>query len=392
MIATAVQPASHLTGFDESEQQMQQKVRQFAERVLRPLVQQMDAEARIPRSLISELFDLGMMGIEIPKAFGGLGMPFFHTVLAVQEIARVDPAVAVLVDVQNALVNTALLRWGSAEQKQQYLPQLSRIFVGAYAMSEELAGSDAFALSTRAEKSGDSYVLNGSKKWTTNGAEAELFLVFANVKLPNNAPGITAFLVEKRFDGVVVGQRANKLGIRASSTCELALHNVRVPAANVLGPVGAGHRVAVETLNEGRVGIAAQMLGLAQGAFEAALAYSKQRQQFGQPIVNFQAVQFQLADLSTRIEAARLLVYNAARMKENGADGVERFRSAAMAKYFASQVAEHVASKSLEIFGGNGYLTEFPAEKYFRDAKIGSIYEGTSNMQLRTIATTLIRS
>lgn len=379
-----------LTRLQEDEQQFRLKVRQFAEETVRPLVGDMDQRAEFPRSLVDALFALGVMGIEIPEAYGGGGGTFFQAVVTIEELARVDPAVAVLVDVQNALVNTAVLRAGSALQKQRYLPALAANTVGAYAMSERTAGSDAFALTSRAELKGDAYVLNGRKMWITNAAEAGLFLVFANARPDQGAQGVTAFLVDRASDGLSFGKRENKLGIRASSTCEVILDNVRVAQENVLGPVGAGSKIAVETLNEGRIGIAAQMLGLAQGAFEAALGYAQQRRQFGQPIAAFQGVQFPLAEMATDIEAARLLVYNAARLKEAGATPPERFRSASMAKYFASRVAESVASQAVEIFGGCGFIKDFPAEKFYRDAKIGKIYEGTSNMQLRTIATTLL--
>jgi alkylation response protein AidB-like acyl-CoA dehydrogenase len=379
-----------LTRLQEDEQQFRLKVRQFAEETVRPLVGDMDQRAEFPRSLVDSLFALGVMGIEIPEAYGGGGGTFFQAVVTIEELARVDPAVAVLVDVQNALVNTAVLRTGSALQKQRYLPALAANTVGAYAMSERTAGSDAFALTSRAELKGDAYVLNGRKMWITNAAEAGLFLVFANARPDQGAQGVTAFLVDRASDGLSFGKRENKLGIRASSTCEVILDNVRVAQENVLGPVGAGSKIAVETLNEGRIGIAAQMLGLAQGAFEAALGYAQQRRQFGQPIAAFQGVQFPLAEMATDIEAARLLVYNAARLKEAGATPAERFRSASMAKYFASRVAESVASQAVEIFGGCGFIKDFPAEKFYRDAKVGKIYEGTSNMQLRTIATTLL--
>jgi alkylation response protein AidB-like acyl-CoA dehydrogenase len=379
-----------LTRLREDELQFRLKVRQFAEETVRPLVGDMDQRAEFPRSLVDSLFALGVMGIEIPEAYGGGGGTFFQAVVTIEELARVDPAVAVLVDVQNALVNTAVLRTGSALQKQRYLPALAANTVGAYAMSERTAGSDAFALTSRAELKGDAYVLNGRKMWITNAAEAGLFLVFANARPDQGAQGVTAFLVDRASDGLSFGKRENKLGIRASSTCEVILDNVRVAQENVLGPVGAGSKIAVETLNEGRIGIAAQMLGLAQGAFEAALGYAQQRRQFGQPIAAFQGVQFPLAEMATDIEAARLLVYNAARLKEAGATPAERFRSASMAKYFASRVAESVASQAVEIFGGCGFIKDFPAEKFYRDAKVGKIYEGTSNMQLRTIATTLL--
>ena len=386
----AIRESAPLTRLQDDEQQFRLKVRRFAEGTVRPLVGDMDQRAEFPRSLVDALFALGVMGIEIPEAYGGGGGTFFQAVVTIEELARVDPAVAVFVDVQNALVNTAVLRTGSALQKQRYLPALAANTVGAYAMSERTAGSDAFALTSRAELKGDAYVLNGRKMWITNAAEAGLFLVFANARPDQGAQGVTAFLVDRASDGLSFGKRENKLGIRASSTCEVILDNVRVPQENVLGPVGSGSKIAVETLNEGRIGIAAQMLGLAQGAFEAALEYAQQRRQFGQPIAAFQGVQFPLAEMATEIEAARLLVYNAARLKEAGGPPAERFRSASMAKYLASRVAESVASQAVEIFGGCGFIKDFPAEKFYRDAKVGKIYEGTSNMQLRTIATTLL--
>jgi len=378
-----------LTSLQEDEILLKQTVRDFAEAKIRPLVMEMDREARLPRPLIDQLFGLGVMGIEIPSGFGGGGGSFFMAIAAIEELARVDPAVAVCVDVQNTLVNNALLRWAGAEQKERYLPRLARDTVGAYSLSESAAGSDAFALATRARAQGDDYILDGRKLWTSNGAEAGIYLLFANAAPERKHKGITAFIVERGFDGFAVGKKEDKLGIRASSTCELILEEVRVPRANVVGEVGDGYRIAIETLNEGRIGIGAQMVGLGQGAWEAALAYSQERRQFGQPIAAFQAVQFQLAEMATEVEAARLLVYNAARLKDAGRPFL---REAAMAKYFTSQVAERVASTALDIFGGYGFIKDFPAEKFYRDAKIGKIYEGTSNIQLRTIARTLLEA
>jgi alkylation response protein AidB-like acyl-CoA dehydrogenase len=327
------------------------------------------------------------MGIELPTGYGGAGANFLMAILAIEELARVDPSVAVCVDVQNTLVNNALLRWLTPEQKEQFLPRLARDVVGAYALSEPGSGSDAFAMTTQARLDGDTFILNGRKLWITNGAEAGLYLLFANADLSKGYRGITGFIVERDFPGFSVGKKEDKLGIRASSTCELILDDVRVPRANVVGEVGQGYKVAIETLDEGRIGIGAQMLGLAQGAFEAALAYAKERRQFGRVIADFQAIQFQLAELATEIEAARLMVYNTARMKEAGQSFV---RQAAMTKYYCSQVGERVASQALEIFGGVGFTKDFPAEKFYRDAKIGKIYEGTSNIQLQTIARTFL--
>lgn len=383
----AVAPLTHLTA---SEQAFRESVRAFAERSLRPRVAPMDRAGEMPRALLDELFAEGLMALEVPRSLGGAQRGFFASLLAIEELARVDPGVAVCVDVQNALVNGALLRWGTAEQQQRYLPRLASDMVGAYAVSEREAGSDAFALSARAERVTDGFVLNGRKHWITNAAEAGLFLVFANAAPEQGAKGITVFLVERDQPGLSVGAREDKLGIRASSTCELVLERVRVSDEAVLGGLGGGSRLAVESLSDGRIGIAAQMLGLAQGAFDAAFAWARSRQQFGQAIIGFQGVQFPLARVATEIEAARLLVYNAGRLRAAGAGTLERFRAAAMAKYFASQVAERAASESLEVFGGQGFVKACPAEKFYRDAKIGKIYEGTSNMQLRTIMTTLL--
>ena len=372
-----------LTDLSEDEGMFRNQVRQFAEEKVRPLVSKMDAEARIPRELIEACFELGIMGIEIPEKHSGAGGTFFMSILAVEELARVDASLAVLVDVQNTLVNNALLRWGSEDQRARYFPKLAGQWVGAYALSEAGSGSDAFALSCRAVDKGDHYELTGRKLWITNAAEAELFVVMATLDPGRGYKGITSFLVERGFPGFAVGKKEDKLGIRASSTCELILEGCRVPRENVLGEVGKGYKIAIETLNEGRIGIGAQMVGLAQGSFEHGVKYAQERQQFGKPIAEFQAVQFQLADLATEIEAARLLTYNAARRREVGAPFL---KEAAMAKLFASRAAEHVTSKVIEVYGGYGFTREYPVEKYFRDQKVGQIYEGTTNMQLLVIA------
>jgi len=376
-----------LTTLNEEEQLFRDLVREFAEEKVKPLVMEMDRAAKLPRELIDQLFALGVMGIEIPTIYGGAGSTFFMAILAIEELARVDPSVSVCVDVQNTLVNNALLRWLTPAQKEQFLPRLARDTVGAYALSEPGSGSDAFSLTTQARLDGDTFVLNGRKLWTTNGGEAGRYLLFANADPAQGYKGITGFVVERESPGFSVGKKEDKLGIRASSTCELILEDVRVPRTHVVGETGQGYKVAIETLNEGRIGIGAQMIGLAQGAFEAALAYAKERRQFGRPIADFQAIQFQLAELATEIEAGRLMVYNAARLKESGQPFM---RQAAMTKYFCSQVGERVASQALEIFGGYGFTKDFPAEKFYRDAKIGKIYEGTSHMQLQTIARTLL--
>jgi len=363
-------------------------VRDFAEEQVRPLVATMDHDGKLDAGLIKSVFELGLMGIEVPEALGGAGGSFFMAALAVEALSRVDAATAILVDVQNTLVNNCILRWANDEQKQRYFAKLTTDWVGAYALSEAGSGSDAFGLATRAEKKGDGWVLTGSKLWITNGAEASLYVVFANADPAQGYKGITAFLVERSFTGFSVGKKEDKLGIRASSTTELHLDNVEVPAANVLGEVGKGYKVSIETLNEGRIGIGAQMIGVAQGALDAATKYVKERKQFGKAIADFQAIQFQLAQAATELEAARLMVYNAARLKD---DGQPFTQQAAMAKLFSSQVAERVTSVSLELFGGYGYTREYPVEKFYRDAKIGTIYEGTSNMQLQTIAKMLLK-
>ena len=376
-------PPQPLLVLSEDEQLFRDNVRRFAEESIRPLVREMDERGEMDHSLIEQFHRLGLMGIEIPEQYGGAGGTFFESILAVEELSRVDPSVGVLVDVQNTLVNNALIRWGSAAQKQQYLPRMAGEWVGSYALSEANSGSDAFALQTRAQDRGDHWLLNGRKLWTTNGKESNLFILIATVDPSAGYKGITAFLIEKSFPGFSVGKKEDKLGIRASSTTELILDDCKVPRENLLGEVGKGYKIAIETLNEGRIGIGAQMLGLAQGAWEYAAKYAQQRKQFGQPLAGFQAVAFQLAQMATDITAVRLMVYNAARMKDAG---VPFLKEAAMAKLYSSQVAERVASQAVEIFGGYGFTKDYPVEKFFRDSKIGSIYEGTSNMQLMTIA------
>ena len=378
-----------LTLLSEEESLFQSAAREFAENEIRPHVEAMDREGAFRHDLMEKFFAQGFMSIEIPEALGGSGGSFFMSILAIEEFARVDASAAVIIDVQNTLVSNALMRWGTDPQKQTFLPRLARDTVGAYALSEAGAGSDAFALETRARADGDDYVLNGRKLWITNAKEAGLFIVFATLNRELGYKGITAFLVERDRPGFAVGKKEDKLGIRASSTCELLLDDCRVPRANVLGEVGKGYKVAIETLNEGRIGIGAQMVGVARGALDQAIAYASDRKQFGKPIADFQAIQFQLARLATEVEAARLMTYNAARLKEAGKPFV---KEAAMVKYFCSQVAERVASEALEVFGGAGYTKDYPAEKYLRDAKIGKIYEGTSFMQLQTIAKTLLGS
>ncbi len=371
----------------EDEQLFRDSVLEFAGRRIRPLVRDMDEHAKVPRELVDDLFQLGVMGIEVPEAYGGAGATFFHAVLAVEALSTVNPSIGVLVDVHNTLVNNALLRWGTEEIKGRYLPALASRTVGAYALSEAASGSDAFALAARAVPDGDGFRLNGRKLWITNGNEADLFIVFANIHPEAGYRGITAFLVERGFPGFTVGQKEDKLGIRASSTCELLLEDCQVPRANVLGELGKGYKVAIETLNEGRIGIGAQMIGLAQGALTHAVAYVKERHQFGKAIADFQAVQFQLAQAATDLNAARLLVYNAARLRDMGRPFLAE---AAMCKLFSSQAAEHVTSLAVQLFGGYGYTKDYPVEKLYRDAKIGQIYEGTSNMQLQTIARHLL--
>jgi alkylation response protein AidB-like acyl-CoA dehydrogenase len=372
-----------LTTLTEDEILFRDNIRQFADDKIRPLVREMDEKGVFEKDLIHEFFQLGLMGIEIPEEYGGGGAKFFEAILAVEELSRVDASAGVVVDVQNTLVNNALLRYGSAEQKKIYLPKMASDTVGAYALSEAGSGSDAFALETRAAHKGTEYVLNGHKLWITNSKEAGLFILFATLDPGAGYKGITAFLIEKNFPGFSVGKKEDKLGIRASSTCELILEDCRVPQANVLGEPGKGYKIAIETLNEGRIGIGAQMVGVARGAWEFAAKYAQERKQFGKPLSDFQGIQFQIAQMATEIEAARLLVYNAARMKDAGVNFV---KEAAMTKLFASQVAERVTSLAIEIYGGYGFTKDYPVEKYWRDAKIGKIYEGTSNMQLATIA------
>ena len=372
-----------LTKLSHDEELFRASVYEFSDREIRPLVHDMDEHAKIPRDLIDKLFDLGVMSIEIPEAYGGTGATFFHSVLAVESISRVDPSVGVLVDVQNTLVVNALNRWGNDEVKRRFLTRLANGTVGAYALSEAGSGSDAFALATRAAEKGDEWVLNGRKLWITNGNEADIFIVFANINPEAGYRGITAFLVERGMPGFTVGKKEDKLGIRASSTCELIFEDCRVPRGNVLGEVGKGYKTAIETLNEGRIGIGAQMVGLAQGALDHTIKYVKERKQFGKPIADFQGVQFQIARAATELEAARLLVYNSARLRDAGQPFL---KEAAMCKIFSSEVAESVASLAVNLYGGYGFVRDYPVEKLFRDAKIGQIYEGTSNLQLQTIA------
>jgi butyryl-CoA dehydrogenase/short/branched chain acyl-CoA dehydrogenase len=376
-----------LTRLSDEEGLFQSEVRRFARERIAPCVREMDERAHFREDLLGEFFRLGLMGIEIPERYGGQEGTFFQAVLAVEELSAVDPSAGVIVDVQNTLVINALLRWASEEQKERYLPKLARDTVASYALSEADSGSDAFALQTQAALDGDHWVLNGRKLWITNAAESGLFLVFATVNRGAGYKGITCFIVERGFQGFQVGRKEDKLGIRASSTCELILDHCRVPAANVLGEVGKGYKIAIETLNEGRIAIGGQMAGLARGALDYALAYARQRKQFGKPIAEFQAVQLDLAEMATQLEAARLLVYNAARLRQAGQPFL---KEAAMAKFFASQIAEEIASRAVEIFGGVGFTKDYPVEKLYRDAKIGRIYEGTSNMQRITIARQLL--
>ncbi|MDT5156743.1 MAG: hypothetical protein QOC61_249 [Acidobacteriota bacterium] len=376
-----------LTSHSEDEQMFRASVREFAEGEIRPRVEEMDEHAKMSPEVIKQLFDLGLMGVETPEEYGGTGASFFMAIIGVEELSRVDPSVGVLMDVQNTLVNNALIRWGTPEQKKKYLPRLATDTIGAYALSEAGSGSDAFAMQTRATDRGDYFELTGQKLWITNGNEAELFVVFANANPEAGYRGITAFIVEKNFEGFAVGKKENKLGIRASSTTEIILDGCKVPKENVLGELGKGYKVSIETLNEGRIGIGAQMIGLARGALEHALRYTAERTQFKQPINQFQGVQFQLAEMATELEAARLMVYNAARMKDAGLNFV---KEAAMAKLYSSRVAERVSSKAIELYGGYGFVKDYPVEKLWRDSKIGAIYEGTSNMQLQTIAKLII--
>ena len=374
---------SGLTVLSEEEELFRSSVREFAEGEIRPKVEAMEHASKLDAEVIKQCFELGLMAIESPEEYGGAGSTIFNAIIAIEEIARVDASVSVFVDVHNTLVTNAFMRWANDEQKKKYLPQLATGRVGAYALSEASSGSDAFALKTRAVDKGDHFELSGQKLWITNGNEAEIFVVFATIDPAAGYKGITAFIVEKQFEGFSVGKKEDKLGIRASSTTELIFDNCKVPKENVLGEVGKGYKVSIETLNEGRIGIGAQMLGIAQGAYEAALKYTAEREQFGQTIGSFQGVQFQLAEMAVEIEAARLLVYNAARLKDAGKSFL---KEAAIAKLYSSRVAEKVSSKAIELYGGYGYVKDYPVEKYWRDSKIGSIYEGTSNMQLQTIA------
>lgn len=377
-----------LTALSEDELMFRDAVRQFADEDVRPRVHAMDEKQQMDPDLIPQFFELGLMGIEVPEALGGTGASFFTAALVVEELSKVDASVGVVVDVQNTLVNNAFLRWGSEDLKQKYLPQLTSEKVGAYALSEAGSGSDAFALATRAVKADGGFRLTGQKLWITNGGEAEIFIVFANADPSAGYKGITAFVVEKDMDGFSVGKKEDKLGIRASSTTELVLQDVFVPAENVLGEVGKGYKTAIETLNEGRIGIGAQMIGIGQGALDATVKYVQEREQFGKRIGDFQGVQFQIAQMATELEAARLMVYNAARLKDAGQPFLQE---AAMAKLFSSQVAQRITSTAIDLFGGYGFTREYPVEKFYRDSKIGTIYEGTSNMQLQTIAKNLMK-
>lgn len=388
--AATVQEFSNagLTVLTEEEELFRASVREFAEGEVRPRVEAMEHAGKLDPDLIKSCFELGLMAIESPEEYGGAGSTIFNAILAIEELARVDASVSVFVDVHNTLVTNAFMRWANDEQKKKYMPQMAEGKVGAYALSEAASGSDAFALKTRAVDRGDHFVISGQKLWITNGNEAEIFILFATVDPAAGYKGITAFIVEKGFEGFSVGKKEDKLGIRASSTTELILDNCKVPKENVLGEVGKGYKVSIETLNEGRIGIGAQMLGIAQGAYEASLRYTQEREQFGQSINSFQAVQFQLAEMAVDIEATRLLVYNAARLKDAGKPFL---KEAAMAKLYSSRCAERVSSKAIELFGGYGYVKDYPVEKFWRDSKIGSIYEGTSNMQLQTIAKLIMK-
>jgi len=385
-MSTAAQIAAANTGLtvlSEDEDLFRSSVREFAEGEIRPRVEEMERAGKIDPQVIKQCFELGLMAIETPEEYGGAGSSFFNAIVAIEEFARVDASVSVFVDVHNTLCTNAFLRWGTDEQKKKYLPQMAESRVGAYALSEAGSGSDAFALKTRAVDKGDHFELTGQKLWITNGNEAEIFILFATVDPEAGYKGITAFIVEKQFEGFSVGKKEDKLGIRASSTTELILDNCKVPKENVISEAGKGYKVSIETLNEGRIGIGAQMLGIAQGSYEAALRYTAEREQFGHSINSFQGVQFQLAEMAVDVEAARLLVYNAARLKDAGKPFV---KEAAIAKLYSSRVAEKVSSKAIELYGGYGYVKDYPVEKYWRDSKIGAIYEGTSNMQLQTIA------
>jgi len=385
-MSTAAQTAAANTGLtvlSEDEDLFRSSVREFADGEIRPRVEEMEKAGKIDAQVIKQCFELGLMAIETPEEYGGAGSSFFNAIVAIEEFARVDASVSVFVDVHNTLCTNAFLRWGTDEQKKKYLPQMAESRVGAYALSEAGSGSDAFALKTRAVDKGDHFELTGQKLWITNGNEAEIFILFATVDPEAGYKGITAFIVEKQFEGFSVGKKEDKLGIRASSTTELILDNCKVPKENVISEAGKGYKVSIETLNEGRIGIGAQMLGIAQGSYEAALRYTAEREQFGHSINSFQGVQFQLAEMAVEIEAARVLVYNAARLNDAGKPFV---KEAAIAKLYSSRVAEKVSSKAIELYGGYGYVKDYPVEKYWRDSKIGAIYEGTSNMQLQTIA------
>lgn len=384
-IETSIPPLTHLT---EDEQMLKDAAAEFANTIIKPKVQEMEEAGKLDPDLIKEFFEMGFMGIEVPEKYKGGGGTFFMSILAIEQISKVDASVGVFMDVQNTLVNNAFLRWGSEEVNERFLPRLANTNVGAYCLSEAGSGSDAFALKCAAKEDGDAYVLNGTKLWITNANEADIFLVFANINPEAGYRGITGFIVERGMEGFSVSKKENKLGIRASSTCELLLEDVRVPKDNILGEVGKGYKVAIETLNEGRIGIGAQMIGIAQGAFDAALAYTQERKQFGKSISDFQAVQFQLSKMATELEMARLLVYNAARIKEAGQPFL---KEAAMAKYYSAEVAEKLSSMAIDLYGGYGYVKEYPVEKFYRDSKIGKIYEGTSNMQLHTIAKILLK-
>jgi short-chain 2-methylacyl-CoA dehydrogenase len=380
-------PSQPLTALTDEEKMFQSSVRKFAREQIRPYVREMDEACVFRKDIIRQFFEMGLMGIEIPEEYGGQGGTFFQSILAVEELSAVDPSAGVIVDVQNTICNNALLRWATAEQKAKYLPRLAENMVASYALSEAGSGSDAFAMATRAEDHGDHFLLTGRKLWITNAAEAGFFLLFANANPEAGYRGVTSFLIEREFPGFQVGKKEDKLGLRASSTCELILDNCRVPRENVMGEVGKGYKIAIETLNEGRIAIGAQMIGLARGALDHAVAYAKERKQFGKTIGEFQGVQFDLAKMAVDVEAARLLVYNAARLRDAG---MPFLAEAAMAKYFSSEVAEKVASKAIEIHGGVGITRDYPVEKLYRDAKIGRIYEGTSNIQLMTIAKKLL--
>ena len=382
---TLVPPLTKLT---EDEQMLKDAAADFADTIIQPKVQEMEEAGKLDPDLIKQFFEMGLMGIEIPESYGGGGGTFMMSIVAIEQISRVDASVGVFMDVQNTLVNNAFLRWGSDEVKEKFLPQLATEKVGAYCLSEAGSGSDAFALKCAAKEDGDHYVLNGTKLWITNANEADLFLIFATVDPDAGYKGITAFIVERGMEGFSISKKENKLGIRASSTCELLLEDVRVPKENILGEVGKGYKVAIETLNEGRIGIGAQMIGIAQASLDSAVSYTQERKQFGKAIADFQGVQFQLAQMATELEMARLLVYNAARMQENK---MPFLKEAAMAKYYSAEVAEKLASMAVDLYGGYGYVKEYPVEKYYRDAKIGKIYEGTSNMQLQTIAKIILK-